>query len=227
MRFIDRSDAGRRLAVALARFKDKHPVVLALPRGGVPVASEIAAALEAPLYLVMVRKLGAPGQPELAIGAITDGVPSNTLLDERAIAAFGIPQTYIEETIAREAREIERRRALYLQGRESVALPGRTVIVVDDGLATGATMRVALRSIRRQRPASVVLAVPVAAPDSLASVAREADDVVCLYTPHQLGAISPFYTEFEQVEDREVIDLLDRAARRIAASGTGRDLAGP
>ncbi len=215
MRFADRSDAGRRLAAALARYKDQHPVILALPRGGVPVAYEIARALNAPFDLVFVRKIGAPFQPELAIGAIVGSDPLDAVLDEDMIKTLGVGRDYIEERIAREAREIERRRLVYLRGRPPVELGGKVVIAVDDGIATGSTMAAALRAIRRRRPASLIMAVPVAAPDALARLSAETDEIVCLHTPADLGAIGFFYKDFRQLEDRDVIDLLDRAAKDL------------
>jgi putative phosphoribosyl transferase len=217
MRFADRRDAGRRLATALARFKTGQPVVLALPRGGVPVGYEIAAALDAPLDLVLVRKIGAPFQPELAVGAVAEGDPADTMLDRKMIAVFRIPRAYLDETIACETREIQRRRQLYLHGRQAVALQGRTAIVVDDGIATGATMTVALRAVRHRQPATLVMAIPVAPPDSLARLKAEADEIVCLHAAPELAGVGQFYADFRQLEDREVTDLLDRAAARAAA----------
>jgi len=214
MRFADRSDAGRRLAVALARYKDRHPVILSLPRGGIPVAYEIARALNAPLDLVLVRKIGAPLQPELAIGAIVGNDPSDAVLDEDLIATLGIQRDYVETTIAREAQEIERRRLVYLRGRRPAKIRGSAVIAVDDGIATGSTMTAALRAIRRQQPSFLLMAVPVAAPDALDRLKAETDEIVCLCTPPDLGAIGLFYADFRQVEDRDVIDLLDLAAQR-------------
>lgn len=211
MKFADRGEAGRRLARLLQHLKDRQPLVLALPRGGVAVAFEIARALEAPLDVVLVRKIGAPWQPELAIGAVTDGAAPETFIDREMTASLGVPETYIEEETARQIAEVERRRALYCRDRPPVDVAGRTAIVVDDGIATGATMRVALRAVRRRSPERLVLAVPVAAPSSLAALRAEADETVCVEAPEGLGAIGFYYVDFHQLDDAEVSDLLARA----------------
>jgi putative phosphoribosyl transferase len=216
MIFDDREDAGRQLAAHLVRYKDQHPVVLALPRGGVPVAYEVARALEAPLDILVVRKLGAPGQPELGIGAIVDGDHPDGVLNENAIAALGVDRAYLEGEIQRQLREIHRRQAAYRSGRPPVAVEGHTAIVIDDGLATGSTMRAALRGVRRAQPARLVLAVPVAPPDTLASLAAEVDDVVCISTPEDFGAVGRFYRNFDQTTDEEVVRLLDDARHAAA-----------
>lgn len=216
MRFTDRHDAGRRLAAALAHLKDRRPVVLALPRGGVPIGYEVAAALAAPLDLVLVRKIGAPFQPELAIGAVVDvgigGDGFDAVFDDSMIATFGIPQSYLDEAIAEARAEIERRRALYFGGRQPVPLAGTTAIVVDDGIATGASMAVALRAVQRRGPAALVLAVPVAAADTLDRLRAEVDEVVCLDAPEDFDAVGRFYADFRQTTDDEVRALLARAA---------------
>lgn len=211
MRFADRKDAGRRLAAALARFKNADPVVLALPRGGVAIGREVADALKAPLDLVLVRKIGAPFQPEYAIGAIVDGEAPDRLIDEEVVKLLGVPQSYLEETIAEETREIERRRRLYLQGRSPEPVGGRTAIVVDDGIATGATMRIALRAVRRRQPGRLVMAVPVGAAATIAQMQGDADEVVCLDAPHDLGSVGQFYRDFSQLTDQDVIALLGQA----------------
>ena len=210
--FRDREQAGRRLAEALVRFKGSDPVVLALPRGGVPVAFEIARSLEAPLDLVLVRKIGAPFQPELAVAAVVDGEKMEITVNEDLVEALGLPEGYLREQAARQVEEIERRRGLYLRGRDRVGVEGKTAVIVDDGIATGATMRAALRAVRRRKPARLVLAVPVAPPDTVAALRREADEVVCLSTPSYFGAIGQFYADFRQVGDDEVRELLERAA---------------
>lgn len=212
--FRDREDAGRQLAAKLLHLRGAQPVVLALPRGGVPVGLAIAEALQAPLDVILVRKIGAPGFEELAIGAIAEGTPVEKFIDRNTVAQLQVPETYITSEIERQAREIERRRTIYRGGRTPIAVQGRTAIVVDDGIATGATMRTALRFVRRQHPARLVLAVPVASPDSLASLGAEADETVCLAAPQSFAAISPFYGEFHQLRDAEVTDLLARAASR-------------
>jgi len=213
MRFLDRSDAGRRLADKLQHLKDNKPVVLALPRGGVPVAFEIAGALAAPLYLVLVRKIGVPWQPELALGAVTDGEHPQTYIDRELASALAIPEDYVKEETARQIEELERRRLVYCAGRAQVDIAGSTAIVVDDGIATGATMRVALQAVRRRNPARVVLATPVAAEETIAKLRPLADEVVCVDMPVGLGAIGFYYRDFHQISDAEVTDILARAAR--------------
>ena len=210
--FDDRRDAGRRLARELLRFKGHDPVVLALPRGGVPIGFEIAQALEAPLDLVLVRKIGAPFQPELAVAAVVDGEKMELVLNEDLLVALSLSEGYVREQAARQVEEIERRRQLYLEGRERVQIEGKTALVVDDGIATGATMRAALRAVRRRQPRRLVLAVPVAPPETVESLRSEVDEVVCLATPDYLGAIGSFYADFRQVGDDEVRELLGRAA---------------
>ena len=221
--FRDRQEAGRRLAARLLPFAGQQPVVLALPRGGVVVGFEIAAALQAPLDLVLVRKIGAPFQPELAVGAVVDGTPPATVLNDDIVAQFAIPEDYIEAERTRMLMEIERRRRLYLAGRSRAAVAGHTALVVDDGIATGATMRAALQALRAAAPARLVLAVPVAPPDTLALLRAEADEVVCLAAPAPFGAIGCFYADFHQIPDAEVITLLDRAG----AFAAGPDAAPP
>ena len=213
MKFADRYAAGRQLAATLPHLKDRAPVVLALPRGGVAVGFEIAQALGAPLDIVLVRKIGVPWQPELALGAVTDGASPETFIDEDLAKALDIPESYVQEETARQLEEIERRRRSYCAGRSPIAITGRAAIVVDDGIATGATMRVALRSLRRRNPAHLVLAVPVAPPQTLAELRKEADETICLEMPAMLGAIGFYYRDFHQMSDAEVTDLLARAAQ--------------
>lgn len=216
MIFSDRQEAGQRLARQLLRFRTDVPVVLALPRGGVPVGFEVARVLEAPLDIVLVRKIGAPGQPELALGAVVDGDNPEVVLNEDIVRAFDPPPGYIDREVARESKENERRRALYRADRPRVGLAGRVVIVVDDGIATGATVRAALRAIRRAGPRRLVLAVPVAPPDTVADLRPEVDELVCLLQPEAFGSIGRFYADFGQVEDAEVVRLLRRAAAAAA-----------
>ena len=211
MRFLDRSEAGRQLADKLRHLKDKKPVVLALPRGGVPVGVEIASALAAPLDLVLVRKIGVPWQPELALGAVTDGEHPQTYIDSELAAALAIPDDYVKEETARQVAELERRRHVYCAGRARVDIGGSTAIVVDDGIATGATMRVALQAVRRRNPARVVLATPVAAEETISKLRPLADEVVCADMPGWLGAIGFYYRDFHQISDAEVTDILARA----------------
>lgn len=220
--FRDRSDAGRRLAAELMRFKDAHPVVLALPRGGVPVGFEIAEKLDAPLDVVLVRKIGAPGFEELAIGAIAEGVPEEQVIDPETIAQLEVPRDYLDREIERQKHEIERRRLAYRAGRSSVDVRGSTAIVVDDGIATGATMRAALRAVRRQHPRRLVMAVPVAPSDAIEAMRAEADELVSLMTPEPFEAISVYYEDFHQLRDEEVTDFLNRAAARQRRAGDER-----
>jgi putative phosphoribosyl transferase len=210
--FADRTDAGRRLAKALARFQADRPVVLALPRGGVPTGYEIALALKAPLDLVLVRKIGAPFQPELAVGAVVDGGQPETVINQAIAEEFQVPTSYLESEAARQLEEIERRRRLYHAGRRKVEVHDRTAIVVDDGIATGATMAAALHAIRRAGPKCLVLAVPVAPPDTIERLRPLVDQIECLIVPRHLGAIGMFYADFRQLSDDDVVDLLRRAA---------------
>jgi putative phosphoribosyl transferase len=188
---MDRADAGRRLAEKLRHLKDRSPVVLALPRGGVPVGFEIAHELDAPLDLVLVRKIGVPWQPELALGAVTDGEQPETFIDRELAAVLKISDEYVTKETARQLEELERRRRIYCAGRAPLDIAGRTVIVVDDGIATGATMRVALRAARRRNPAWLVLAAPVAALDTIAKLRPEAHEVVCVVSSHLRIALLP------------------------------------
>jgi len=222
MKFADRSEAGRRLADKLLHLKNRQPLVLALPRGGVAVGFEIAGVLDAPLDIVLVRKIGAPWQPELALGAVTDGAGHETFIDRDLVANLDVSDVYIEEETARQLEEIERRRKSYCEGRPALEVAGRTAIVVDDGIATGATMRVALQAVRRRGPARVVLAVPVAPPDTLAALGEVADEAVCLETPIGLGAIGFYYRDFHQMSDREVTELLARAPRPTASGAASQ-----
>ena len=208
MSFVDRTEAGRRLADALGGYDGKETVVLALPRGGVPVAAEVAARIGAPLDLLIVRKIGVPYQPELAMGAVVDGASPVVVRNEDVIRGADITQAEFDRVRDRELAEIERRRELYLAGRKPVEVAGRTVIVVDDGIATGATVRAAIRGLRRRKPAEIVLAVPVAPPDTVAMLENEADRVVCLEQPSFFQAIGLHYRDFRQVSDEEVIATL-------------------
>ena len=208
MPFRDRRDAGARLAAALAGYKAERPVVLALPRGGVPVAAEIATALSAPLDLILVRKIGVPFQRELAMGAVVDGGRPTIVRNEDVIAMADVSEEEFQAVCASELAEIERRRQAYVGKRPPIDVTGRTTIVVDDGLATGATMKAALRALRTRGPARLVMAVPVAPDDTLKEMEKEADDIVCLEVPGLFGAIGAFYGDFRQIADREVVALL-------------------
>ena len=212
--FQDRRDAGRQLAEALARYKDERPVVLALPRGRVPVAAEVAARLGADLDLVLARKIGVPFQPELAMGAVVDGPEPITVRNEDVIALANITQAEFDAVRDRELAEIGRRRGRYLGGRLPMPLAGRTAVVIDDGIATGATIRAALRAVRAQHPGKLVLAVPVAAASTLASLRPEADEIVCLSAPEALRAIGFFYYDFRQVSDEAVIEIMKAHSAR-------------
>jgi putative phosphoribosyl transferase len=210
MSFRDRSEAGRRLAAALARYKDMGAVVFALPRGGAPVADAIATALHAPLDLVLVRKIGVPYQPELAMGAIADGGDTFIVRNDDVIDAAGVSESEFNAVCARESKEIERRRKLYLGHRARPDVKGHVAIVVDDGVATGATTRAALRAVRARGPKKLVLAIPVAPTEALEVMRQEADEVVCLEAHEIFGAIGYFYADFRQTSDEEVIAILDR-----------------
>jgi predicted phosphoribosyltransferase len=210
MPFLDRIDAGTRLAEALCGRKGEDAVVFALPRGGVPVAAVVAERLGAPLDLVLVRKIGVPYQPELAMGAVADGGAPTIVRNEDVIRLAEVSETMFDAVCARERAEIERRRTLYLGGRPRPDAAGKTAIVVDDGVATGATTRAALRAVKALGPKKLVLAVPVAPTDALDLLRSEADEIVCLEHYRNFGAIGFFYEDFRQVDDDEVIALLDR-----------------
>ena len=218
MEFRDRSDAGRRLAQALSSYKGRRPVVLALPRGGVPVAAEVAAALDAPLDLILVRKIGVPAQPELAMGAVVDGTAPIVVRNEDVIELSGTTADEFDAACASQLAEIERRRQLYIGDRDRAEIAGQVVIVIDDGIATGATTRAALQAIRNRKPKELVLAVPVAPPDTLTKLRGEVDALICLETPEIFGAIGYFYRDFRQVSDQEVVAILNRFPAKRPAS---------
>jgi putative phosphoribosyl transferase len=209
MLFADRRDAGRRLAAALADLRGRDVLVLAIPRGGVEVGFEIARALGAPLDVILTHKVGAPGNPEYAIGAVSE--IGEVELNEREIRLAGIPRAAVEAEIAHQRAEIERRKALYRGGRPLPPLAGRVVIVTDDGVATGFTIGAALRAVRGAQPAELVLAVPVAPPEALAELAPLADRVVCLATPEPFHAVGLWYQVFDQTSDEQVKALLAAA----------------
>ncbi|SFK29969.1 phosphoribosyltransferase [Methylocapsa palsarum] len=207
--FVDRSDAGRQLASLLAPLKAQHPIVFALPRGGAPVAAEIAKALRAPLDLLLVRKLGAPSQPELAIGAIVDGAKPTLLLNDEIVRSLHVTPGEIAQIRDVELGVIERRRKSYFKGRPPLSAKGRFVIVVDDGLATGATARAALNALRQQGASRIALAVPVAPPQTLQDLALECDEIYCLQEQDYFPGVGAFYRDFRQLTDAEVIAILD------------------
>lgn len=204
--FQDRTDAGRQLGAHLATLDLERPVVLGLPRGGVPVAAEVAAALDAPLDVIVVRKLGVPWQPELAMGAV--GEDGAVVLNESVVRAAGVSATELAAVQASESVEVVRRAGRFRTGRARLALHSRTAVVVDDGLATGATARAAVHVARAHGAARVVLAVPVAPPDTVHALERDADQVVALLTPTDFGAVGMFYRDFAQTTDDEVVRLL-------------------
>jgi predicted phosphoribosyltransferase len=209
-RFHDRREAGRVLAQQLAGYANRPDViVLALPRGGVPVGYEVAKALHAPLDVFLVRKLGVPGHEEYAMGAIASG--GVRVLNEEAVNGLGIPPSAIEEATAKEQRELERRERAYRGERPPPELRGRSVILVDDGLATGATMQAAILALRRLQPARIVVAVPTAAPDTCEQMREAADEVVCAMTPEPFYAVGLWYEDFSQTSDEEVRALLAQA----------------
>lgn len=208
--FANRAEAGHALGKAVARMHLQDPVVLALPRGGVPIGYEVAKALHAPLDIVMVRKIGAPGHKEYGIGALVDGTAPNVVIDEAAARMVGASQAYIDCEVATELEEIERRRAAYRIG-PPVALTGRTAIVVDDGIATGNTVQAALQALAKARPARIILAVPVAPPDILAGLRGMCDELVCLAVPEPFYSVGAHYCDFGQTSDDEVVKLLAKA----------------
>jgi putative phosphoribosyl transferase len=209
-RFRDRSEAGRQLAKRLYLRGFRQPVVLALPRGGVPVGYEIAMALEAPLDICPVRKIGAPLHRELAIGALVDGDSPHALLDHARIESLGIREVDVSATIREERAELARREGLYRHGRPPAPVAGKTVILVDDGIATGWSVRAALRSLRGRGIRRIVLAVPVASREVLDSLEAEADEIVCLLEPDSFHAVAQYYDDFRQIGDEEVVELLAR-----------------
>lgn len=210
--FANRTDAGQRLARALLPLKDAHPVILALPRGGVPVAFEVGQALAAPLDVLLVRKIGVPGQPELALGAVVDRDHPHLVINSEIADSVHASDEYVATQEAEKLGEIEERRVLYLKGRRRPRIAGRTVIVVDDGIATGATLRAALEAVRAMRVKRLVVAVPVAPADTAERIRRLVDEFICLETPRIFRAVGQFYLDFRQTSDEEVIDLLERAA---------------
>lgn len=212
-RLLDRREAGRLLAQRVAALKLERPIVYALPRGGVPVAAEIAAALNAPLDLVLVRKIGAPRQPELAVGAVVDGKQPELVINQGIARDTGADDEYIQSVCRRELAEIERRRSRYLGNRPRTDPRGRTVVVVDDGIATGATAIAALRALKKRGAGRRIVAVPVAPIDTVDRLRQEADEVVCLMQPLDFWGISAFYVDFHQLDDDEVTRALDTAAR--------------
>jgi len=210
MRFADRADAGRRLAQKLTGYRDRDPLVLALPRGGLPVAAEIAEALGAPLDVVLARKIGVPGQPELAMGAAVDGDPPIVVRNEAVIRAARVDAATFEAARRRALAEVEAASRRLVGVRPRVEVAGRAVILVDDGVATGATARAALQALRQRRPTTLTFAAPVASAEAAAALRPLVDQLICLETPTRFAAVSAFYVEFGQVEDDEAAAILDR-----------------
>jgi len=211
MRFKDRSEAGRLLAGALNHYRDRpDALVLALPRGGVPVGYEIARILNLPLDVFIVRKLGVPGEEELAMGAIASG--GVRALNQSVIEQLDIPESVIDAVANREVHEVERRERLYRGDKPPIDVSNRIVILVDDGLATGSTMKAAVAALRRQHPAKIIVAVPTAPPDACDELRPNADEVICAVTPEPFFSVGLWYEHFEQTSDAEVSELLRRAA---------------
>jgi len=209
IRFADRTDAGRQLAERLLPLAAEHPVVIGLPRGGVPVAREVALALDAPLDFLAVRKLGAPHNPEYGIGAVAED--GTRVIDPEAIAVLGIRNSTLDAIGERETAELRRRVSLYRGDRPPVEVAGRTVIVVDDGVATGVTDLAALRALRRRNPRRLVLAVPVCPPETARLLREDADEVVCLQAPPRFLGVGQWYEDFSQVSDEEVLAVLEES----------------
>jgi predicted phosphoribosyltransferase len=212
MIFADRTEAGRELAPFLTSYKPEHPIVYALPRGGVAVAAEVARVLAAPLELLLVRKIGVPWQPELAMGALVDGGSPVIVRNAEVLSMVSVSEKQFDEVCRRELAEVERRRRRYMSDRAWLDPKGRVAIVIDDGIATGSTMTAALRAMRQHQPKKLVLAVPVAPRETVEKLRGEADDVICPVAPDDFGAIGFFYRNFRQLSDEDVISLLDRAA---------------
>lgn len=217
-RFADRTEAGRSLAERVCELALVDPVVLALPRGGVPVALEVARRLKAPLDLMLVRKIGVPQQPELAAAAVVGGEQPELVVNDEVMDLAAVPRSYLEAEKARKLVEIEQRRQRYLGGKPPLSVEGRSTIVIDDGIATGASIRVALKALRRRNPASLILAVPVAPRESLDALRAEVDEIVCLMTPDPFMAIGLHYEDFHQLDDQEVIAMLKESEGFPAAT---------
>lgn len=217
MRFADRHEAGRRLAERLVPFADEQPVVLGLPRGGVPVAAEVADRLEAPLDVLVVRKLGCPWQPELALGALAED--GTRLVDDDLVRRTGVSAAELASVVQREQRELDERLRRYRAGRPPRSVDGRTLVVVDDGLATGSTARAALQTLRHRGAGRLILAVPVAPRDTLAAMRQVVEEVVCLHAPVDFGAVGAYYDDFSPTSESEVASLLAAAAHREPGEG--------
>jgi putative phosphoribosyl transferase len=214
--FNDRSDGGAQLAARLKEYKDQQGViVLALPRGGVATGYEIARSLHIPLDIVIVKKIGFPGQPELGIGAVSE--TGTVVLNESIISTYGVPKEYIEREISRQKEEISRRVKLYRKGKRLPSLKGKTVILIDDGVATGATLKAAITTLKEETLKKLVVALPVAPPSVADELEQMVDTFICIETPIDFMAVGSYYHDFSQVSDEEVIDLLERSAKNVPA----------
>ncbi|MDQ7246946.1 phosphoribosyltransferase [Dongia sedimenti] len=222
MLFRDRAAAGQQLAERLASRRLTDPVVLALPRGGVPVGYQVAVQLDAPLDIILVRKIGVPWQRELAVGAVADGDHPEVVTNRSIQAELGLSDEYVKEESEQQLREIERRRHLYLGDRAPLPVRGRTAILVDDGIATGATVRAALQATRRRQPHTIILAVPVAPAETIDALRHEADEILCLHMPADFGGVGQFYADFEQVDDTTVAALLRQNAAAMSRGARGK-----
>lgn len=211
--FKNRAEAGQKLANELIKFRDENPVILALPRGGVPVGYEVARKLRVPLDVLLVRKIGVPMSPELAAGAIVDGEDPQLILNDEIVKLYNIPASYIETRRIQQLAEIERRRKIYCPDHPPVNIEGKTAIIVDDGIATGATIRAAIKGIQKRNPKKLVLAVPVCAPGIIETLRKEADEIICLSTPRPFLAIGEFYSDFTQLDDERVAAFLVQAGQ--------------
>ena len=209
--FRDREDAGQQLAGRLLHLRDSNPLIFGLPRGGVVIAAQVAAALCAPLDVLVVRKLGAPGRPELALGAITVGDDPHLTLNQDLIDLISVSDDYLQMEIDRQREEVKRRNNRYRKGRPAMSVEGRTTIIIDDGIATGATVLAGLMGLKDRKPGRLVLAVPVAAADSLEKLSQYVDEVVCLHAPDDFMSVGVFYSNFHQTTDDQVMELLERS----------------
>lgn len=208
--FENRRDAGRQLAKKLSEKDFENPLILALPRGGVPVAYEVANALGAQMDLLFVKKIGAPGWPEYGMGAVVDGANPQIVLTEEIVRQLQPSEEYIEAEMQRQLEEIARRRLTYLGERQPIDLKDRTVIIVDDGIATGGTVKAVLKGVRKNQPRKIILAVPVAPRSTLVELSDQCDEIICLHTPSPFGAVGAFYRDFNQTDDSEVISLMSQ-----------------
>ncbi len=214
--FVDRRDAGVQLISRLKEYKDQHGViVLSLPRGGVATGYEIARSLNIPLDIVIVRKIGFPGQPELGIGAVSE--TGTVVLNTSIISTYGVPKEYIEREVSRQKEEISRRVKLYRKGKRLPSLEGKTVILVDDGVATGATMKSAITTLKEENLKKLIVALPVAPPGVVKELEQMVDIFICIETPFDFMAVGSYYHDFTQVSDEEVINLLERSAKNLSA----------